>query len=508
MVKYDLSDDQLRGIANLCYQEQGSVDGAAAEASLASNLLQTHSYYSSQYGNDIYTFMRKGRWFSRAAHWMDNGSATPRVVEKIRDVLVNGNHTLPLFVDEHDCFSDITSATNYGAAINKKDRSAYIRDVTKIKNRYGSAYTFYCFPTPGSDPFGYTDDNADLRKKGDDMAKGITICGHGEARPRTTEMNKYCQKRYDSIADNGRHKGVVCVKRLKAMTTAGRRIFHDAYGTILGRNYYSQDIREYVFTPYKDGRYYSDCSSSGCAAMQKAGYTQVPLLNTAGIYYSPLFEEVPVKISKGIIQNPEILKVGDALLFVGNDPSRPLQIGHVEYVWEIDGTVPIDTETSQYYTFLPATVRKGDSNTSVLLLQEILKARGIYSGDLDRSFGTATLDAVMEYQRRRKSVLGTPDGIVGPKTWADLIGFADVDGSVTLRNVAYQSTGLVVLLLQEVLKARGFYGGDLDRDCGPLTVTAINAYQALRRVEGTELGTNGKNDGVCGPKMWADLIAI
>lgn len=75
------------------------------------------------------------------------------------------------------------------------------------------------------------------------------------------------------------------------------------------------------------------------------------------------------------------------------------------------------------------------------------------------------------------------------------------------------SKGTSVLLLQEILKARGFKGADgkelaLDRSAGNNTIYAINSYQTARRKQGVELGTNGKNDGSCGPKMWADLIAI
>lgn len=75
------------------------------------------------------------------------------------------------------------------------------------------------------------------------------------------------------------------------------------------------------------------------------------------------------------------------------------------------------------------------------------------------------------------------------------------------------STGTSVLLLQEILKARGFKGADgkdlqLDQHAGDNTVHAINSYQTARRKQGVELGTDGKNDGICGRKMWADLIAI
>ena len=164
MKTYKLTNDQLIQISRLCYQEQGTVKGSAAEASLMANILEGSATYQKRYGDDIYSFVRNSGWFSRAAYWMDNGTTTPEVTEAVRDVLGNGNRTLPLYIDEHDCFADITSATSCGTAIDKRTRAAYQRDVTRIKNRYGSIYTFYCFPDDNSDPFGYLDKPAPTAK--------------------------------------------------------------------------------------------------------------------------------------------------------------------------------------------------------------------------------------------------------------------------------------------------------------------------------------------------------
>lgn len=116
-------------------------------------------------------------------------------------------------------------------------------------------------------------------------------------------------------------------------------LFHDTYKTILGRNNYNQSLRQYVFTPL-NGKYYSDCSSSGCATYQKCG-VNISLLNTAGMHNSPIGKKVSVNIKDGHITNPTVLRVGDALLFRGNT-SRPLYIGHVEYVYEIKGKTEKD----------------------------------------------------------------------------------------------------------------------------------------------------------------------
>lgn len=163
----------------------------------------------------------------------------------------------------------------------------------------------------------------------------IIICGHGSGRPSTKNMRDYLTQRYSQVATNGKRKQLVAVRRLKTLTDQGRSAAHDLYRTILGRNYYSQNRREYVYHPHSNGLYYSDCSSSQMATLQLAGFQTGGLLNTAGIYQSDRFETVPVVIERGHVKNPEILKVMDQLLFAGNDPDRPLQIGHVESIYEL-----------------------------------------------------------------------------------------------------------------------------------------------------------------------------
>lgn len=146
--KYNLTEAQLKGLANLCHQEQGSVQGAAAEASLICNRFEN---FGLNYGN-VYNYARNCGWFAKAAHHMDNGSSSPELVEAVRDVICNGNRTIPDYIDEHDCFSDIVSIST-GDVYEWTD---YVKNKTVIKNTYGAKYTFWCFPDTGCDPFGYT----------------------------------------------------------------------------------------------------------------------------------------------------------------------------------------------------------------------------------------------------------------------------------------------------------------------------------------------------------------
>lgn len=193
----------------------------------------------------------------------------------------------------------------------------------------------------------------------------VKICGHGSGRPSIKNMYTYTKNRYANKAPNGKHKGIVCVRRLRAMTDEGRKKFIQCYNEIIGRNYYSQNKRGYVYTKYKDGKYYSDCSSSGMAAMKRAGFNVGSwLINTAGIYESKLFDTVPVKIVNGHITNPEVLKVADCILYMGNDPSRPKQIGHVEYVYQMPGNSSKDEKPTGNYTGAWPSLSNGRSDST------------------------------------------------------------------------------------------------------------------------------------------------
>lgn len=90
-----------------------------------------------------------------------------------------------------------------------------------------------------------------------------------------------------------------------------------------------------------------------------------------------------------------------------------------------ENVLPNTAQTGGSYMFNPETVKAGDKNTSVLLLQEILRARGFKgkNGKALKLTWTAdanTIYALKAYQESRKEVLEV-DGICGSATWKDLI---------------------------------------------------------------------------------------
>ena len=149
---YSLTSSQAKQIANLCVQENGNA-GVRDEASQMLNQYEMNG--TGKYDHP-YNFIRFSKWYSRSEHWMDYGESSKKACETTKDVLVKGKRVFPAYINEHDALSDVKSATNNGVLFNKNDRTQYIQNVTVLKNRYGSTYTFYMFPTPNSDPFGYT----------------------------------------------------------------------------------------------------------------------------------------------------------------------------------------------------------------------------------------------------------------------------------------------------------------------------------------------------------------
>lgn len=94
------------------------------------------------------------------------------------------------------------------------------------------------------------------------------------------------------------------------------------------------------------------------------------------------------------------------------------------------GTAGKEESSGGAYMFNVNTVKSGDSGNHVLLVQEILKARGFKGKDgkeltLDKQCGANTVYAIKQYQKQRESVdpgsCGGVDGIAGEKTLRDMI---------------------------------------------------------------------------------------
>lgn len=296
--------------------------------------------------------------------------------------------------------------------------------------------------------------------------KSITICGHGSNRPSLKNLYDYNKKRYSQIASNGKHKGVIVVRRWKGgLSDTSKKNFVKNYTTIIGRNYYNQDRRMYCYSPYSNGLYYSDCSSSGCLTLDKIGCKGCKSFNTEEIYRSSLFETVEVKIQNGHILNPEVLQIADAIEYVGNDPKRPLQIGHVEWVYSIGETADKSKVVLEFQKFLNEYYSE--------LFGEELEEDGEYGAQTRR----AAL-AVWKYMANKyygaKLTTTNSHFYDSSKKEAAKIGDAQVNLHSTLGYI-----------LNGILSGRGYYSGTFSATINQFTREAIKRLQSDKGIKPT-----------------------
>lgn len=93
----------------------------------------------------------------------------------------------------------------------------------------------------------------------------------------------------------------------------------------------------------------------------------------------------------------------------------------------------------------------------------------------------------------------------------DYSGVKRLEYKPTIKEVYPGDSGVNVLLVQEILRARGFKGADgkelvLDRIAGKNTVYAITEYQKAR--EKVNPGICGGIDGIAGTKTLKDMVAM
>lgn len=259
----------------------------------------------------------------------------------------------------------------------------------------------------------------------------VVLAGHGSGTPSTKGMNAYCTAR------QAKGRGLVEVLR-EDLTDKQRQQMHDLYKTILGRNIYSQSLRLYCYTTY-NGKYYSDCSSSICKTAEKVGVPDVGSLNTAGMHKN--WKKVTdVVIKNGIIQNPEVLKVGDALMFKGSDPSRPLGIGHTEMVYEINGKTAASATpaaTSSKKDIIKAGQMHANNFTGAGLVIDGVR------GTLTKKAGIMAVQIALNLDFKAGLVV---DGEWGPKS----------DAALKKRSVRLGSTRYLVTAVEILLMLKGY----------------------------------------------------
>lgn len=409
-----LNDSEIWKLARLCRQEQGTIAGIKAEMSLILNRFNAYSKYES-----IIEYVVKSKWWSGAEYWMKEGYATQKDFEAVKEV-IDGHSTLPHYVDEHDCFRDIESITTDGVEGNVRVRDDYVKDKTIIKNRYGSTYTFYCFPDAYTDPFGYTG-NIDMPERKTPTALQvlavarswlglkesdgshrtiINIYNAHKPLPRGYKVqytDAWCATYVSAVAIEAGAENIIpiecgCEEMIEKAKAMGIWVEDDSYTPSPG------DIIMY------------DWQDSG-AGDNKGHADHTGYVN--GV--SP----------RGTIEVIEGNK-NDSVSFRYINVDDMFIRGYIVPKYSEGAAQPVHESK---YTFSVESVQLGSKGNHVLLLAEILKARRFYNHGLapDMTCDEQLVKAINAYQsdRRKQGVeLGTDghnDSVCGKKMWADIL---------------------------------------------------------------------------------------
>ena len=164
---YDMSKDDIAWLTRLCEAENDSSNKAiAAEISTAMNLWEARHPEESLRTYCNRPLSSEG-WFAPRSRDKANGGSGYESEDhyKIVEAATKGKRIYPKYVDEHDCYSDISSIKINGQEVGVS-KSNLKKNESVITNVYGSVWIFYDLPDPSSDPFGYkTDEGVRLRKQ-------------------------------------------------------------------------------------------------------------------------------------------------------------------------------------------------------------------------------------------------------------------------------------------------------------------------------------------------------
>lgn len=442
---YSLTDAQIKGLANICYREQGG--GEAGVRACVSHMLNYYEKYQTKsYANPYECTIRSGWYgsyeFNKPYLALNN---TPQaVINYVRDVIKNGNRNIPLYVDEYDCLSDIKTAKNNGVSFNPEDRSQYKKDVTKIVNRYGSAYTFYCFPDGAS---GYTDAFGYINKPSNAQTATTT----------TTKKTTTTTKKATTTTKKTTSSQSVSSVIEKAISWMEALAKDDSHG-------YDQAYRWGERGDY-------DCSSAVITAFQNAG---VPVKTKGAVYTGNMYNIFLQCGFKDVTKQCNVatgsgLQRGDVLL--NHQKHTAMYCGNGKQV---------DCTGNEWGGATGG--NPGDQTGKEIVIRDFQKN---YNWNcVLRYTGGETVNATSSSSAQSSSTKYLYSGTFDGKN----IKFTE--------EIEYGSFGTQVLFVQRALKAKGYKGAngkelELDGDAGKNTIYAIKCFQRDNGL--TVDGIAGKN---------------
>ena len=132
--RYNLNEEEKKKIAAMVYAEYSfDLEGMKAVASHMANLYEIKKWCG--YTNaSFYGYISTSLWYAdRTRNWTYYNDLA---IQAVNDCIVNGNRTLPHYIDEFDLFpKDIHNPLN---------GDSYVRDITIIKNYHSAVGKFWC----------------------------------------------------------------------------------------------------------------------------------------------------------------------------------------------------------------------------------------------------------------------------------------------------------------------------------------------------------------------------
>lgn len=153
--KYNLSEDEITQLSRMVYGEYGADEnGMRAVASHMANLYEIRQWMGYGKGKSLANYITTCGWYAtaRIRYSSKYDNATARKV--VKDVLVDGNRSLPPYIDEFDMFpGDVLGASSVN------DYKNYTPGVTQIRGRWDGRGTYYCTTSAGwsANLYYYTD---------------------------------------------------------------------------------------------------------------------------------------------------------------------------------------------------------------------------------------------------------------------------------------------------------------------------------------------------------------
>ena len=162
--KFMMTEGQARGMVAMISNENA---GSVAEVkTTASQMANRFDKYGSSYGEGIeglINYVKTSRWYDSGTgeKYDENYDASAEYIDAVKDVLIEGNRTIPPQVVQFATgTSQWIAARNEGTEINVDDRDQFKSGVTEIEELFGdhAKWIFYQWADPDAksgDPFGY-----------------------------------------------------------------------------------------------------------------------------------------------------------------------------------------------------------------------------------------------------------------------------------------------------------------------------------------------------------------